>query len=74
LFSATATALDVPPVIITALFSEMKRCCACTASFGLAAESATPSFSCLPSTPFLVFGEIFWTSSLPSLMCSTASW
>ena len=42
LFSATATALEVAPVIIIALFSLMKRCCACTASFGLAAESATP--------------------------------
>ena len=36
--SATATALEVEPVISTALFSVMKRCCACTASFGLAAE------------------------------------
>jgi hypothetical protein len=64
----------VPPVIITALFSEMKRCCACTASFGFAAESATPNFSSLPSTPLLVFGEIFLISSWPLLMCSIASW
>ena len=48
----------------------MKRCCACTASFGLAAESATPYFSSLPSTPFLVLGEICLISGWPALMCS----
>ncbi len=73
LFSATATALEVPPVIIIALFSLMKRCCACTASFGLAAESATPYFNSLPSTPLVVLGEIFLISSWPLLMCSIAS-
>ena len=35
-----ATALDVDPVITTTLFSLMKRCSACTASFGFAPESA----------------------------------
>jgi hypothetical protein len=59
LLSATATALEVEPVISTILFSVMKRCCACTASFGLAAESATTVFTSLPSTPLVVFGEIF---------------
>ncbi len=74
LFSATATALDVPPVIMIALFSVMKRCCACTASLGLAAESATPYFSSLPSTPLVVLGEICLISGWPALMCSMASW
>src|SRR5581483_11952206 len=50
-------ALDVEPVISTILFSVMKRCCASTALFGFAAESATTSFTSLPSTPLVVFGE-----------------
>jgi hypothetical protein len=74
LLSATATALEVEPVIRIALFSVMKRCSACTASFGFAAESATPYLSSLPSTPVLVLGEIFLISSWPLLMCSIASW
>ena len=51
----------------------MKVCCSCTALFGLAPESATTSFTSLPSTPLVILGAIFLISSWPSLMCSTAS-
>ncbi len=60
-------------MISTALFSLMKRDCSCTAVFGFASESATPYLSCLPSTPFVVRGEICLISGSPVLMCSTAS-
>ena len=65
LFSATATALEVEPVIAMILFSVMKRCCSCTALFGLAPLSATTNFTSLPSTPLVVLGEIFLISSWP---------
>ena len=73
LLMATATALDTQPVIMMALFCVMKRVWACTAVLGFASLSATPCLTSLPSTPFLVCGEIFLIRSLPSLRCSIAS-
>ena len=43
----------------TILLSLMKVCCSCTASFGLAPESPTTRFTCLPSTPLVTLGAIF---------------
>ena len=43
LLSATATALEVEPVIRTILLSVMKPCCACTAWFSLAARKISSS-------------------------------
>ena len=72
LFSATAVALDTEPVNITALFSLMKREATCTAVLGFASSSATPNFTSLPRTPFVVCGEIFLISGSPLFRCSMA--
>ena len=58
---------------MTALLSLMNLAKFCTAVFGLASLSAIPYFTSLPSTPFLMFGEIFCMSSLPAFRCSIAS-
>jgi ABC-type branched-subunit amino acid transport system substrate-binding protein len=64
---------EIGPEITMALLSCMKRVAAWTAVLGLVSASATPNFTVLPSTPFLVSGEIFFISGAPAFSCSMAS-
>ena len=58
---------------MTALLSLMNLLRFWTAVLGLASLSAMPYFTCLPSTPFLMLGEILVMISEPLFRWSIAS-
>ena len=70
--SAIAVALLTEPVIMIALSRWMNWVCACTATFGLVSESATPYLTVLPSTP-LPFRPHLRAIGLPALISAIAS-